>query len=405
MPDKEDKPSSQNTDDTTELEKRILDDITAYELEEFYLKVQVDLEDAMSGDGDFLHVLENVYSHTQKTEERDLEQFKQFGLDSVQKSEQIHLVTCFKDRSGLPLFEVCLTDKSNCQYSLSYILNTVKNYVRDKLGELIEVISLESQTIHFFAIDQEFLIAIVTSKDLLRDKIEPLVSQLMTTMQEHSEEGIGENSQFLKAISGIINSIQSSFIREQKIIKIILVGDGAVGKTSIRRQYLGEGFKNDYQMTIGADLASKESPVLYSGGRQIKFLIWDLAGQPRFENVRTAYYMSAMGALVVFDATRPESFQNIVSWMNEVWRNNGRGPVPMVILGNKTDLRQEGLPGVSDEKAQRFALTLSKIAKKHRGFNIYYLPTSAKTGFNINLAFELLGEAILDFFDAIKSKS
>ncbi len=405
MPDKEDKPSSQNTDDTTELEKRILDDITAYELEEFYLKVQVDLEDAMSGDGDFLHVLENVYSHTQKTEERDLEQFKQFGLDSVQKSEQIHLVTCFKDRSGLPLFEVCLTDKSNCQYSLSYILNTVKNYVRDKLGELIEVISLESQTIHFFAIDQEFLIAIVTSKDLLRDKIEPLVSQLMTTMQKYSEEGIGENSQFLKAISGIINSIQSSFIREQKIIKIILVGDGAVGKTSIRRQYLGEGFKNDYQMTIGADLASKESPVLYSGGRQIKFLIWDLAGQPRFENVRTAYYMSAMGALVVFDATRPESFQNIVSWMNEVWRNNGRGPVPMVILGNKTDLRQEGLPGVSDEKAQRFALTLSKIAKKHRGFNIYYLPTSAKTGFNINLAFELLGEAILDFFDAIKSKS
>ncbi len=157
-------------------------------------------------------------------------------------------------------------------------------------------------------------------------------------------------------------------------------------------------------MTIGADLATKESPVLYSGGKQIKYLIWDLAGQPRFENVRTAYYMSAMGALVVFDTTRPESFQNIVTWMNEVWRNNGRGPVPMVILGNKTDLRQEGLPSVSDEKAQRFALTLSKIAKKHRGFNIDYLPTSAKTGFNINLAFELLGEAILDFFASMKNK-
>jgi small GTP-binding protein len=404
MPEKEDNTYSQDTDDTTELEKRILDDLTAYELEEFYLKVQVDLEDAMSGDGDFLHILEDVYSRTQQTEEKDLEQFKQFGLDSKKKSDQIYLITCFKERSGLPLFEICLTDKSNCQYSLSYILNTVKNYVRVKLGELIEVISLESQTIHFFAIEQEFIIAIVTSKDLPRDKIDSLATQLVTTMHRYSEEEIGENSRFLEEIKGQIDSIQSSFIREHHILKIILIGDGAVGKTSIRRQYLGEGFKNDYQMTIGADLATKESPVLYSGGKQIKYLIWDLAGQPRFENVRTAYYMSAMGALVVFDATRPESFQNIVTWMNEVWRNNGRGPVPMVILGNKTDLRQEGLPSVSDEKAQRFALTLSKIAKKHRGFNIYYLPTSAKTGFNINLAFELLGEAILDFFASMKNK-
>jgi small GTP-binding protein len=402
MPDKEDKPSSQNNDDTTELEKRILDDLTAYELEEFYLKVQVDLENAMSGDGDFLHILEDVYSRTQQTEEKDLEQFKQFGLDSKKKSEQINLVTCFKQRSGLPLFEICLTDKSSCQHSLSYILNTVKNFVRDKMGELIEVISLESQTVHFFTINDEFIIAIVTSRDLLREKITTLIDQLVTIMQRYSEEEIDENPQFLEEISGLINTFQTSFIREHYTLKIILVGDGAVGKTSIRRQYLGEGFKNDYQMTIGADLAIKESPVLYSGGRQVKHLIWDLAGQPRFENVRTAYYMSAMGALVVFDATRPESFQSIVAWMNEVWRHNGRGPVPMVILGNKTDLRQEGLPSVSDEKAQRFALTLSQVAKKHRGFNIYYLPTSAKTGFNINLAFELLGEAILDFFATMK---
>jgi len=404
MPDNEDKSSSQDSDDTTELEQRILDDLTAYELEEFYLKVKVDLEDAISGDGDFLHILEDVYSHTQQTEEKELEQFKQFGLETKEKSEQIYLVTCFKERSGLPLFEICLTDKSSCQHSLSYILNTVKNYVRDNLGELIELISLESQTIHFFGIEQEFIIAIVTSRDLLREKIEHFATQLVTTMQTYTEEEIDENPQVLKEISGLIDTLQSSFIREHHTLKIILVGDGAVGKTSIRRQYLGEGFKNDYQMTIGADLAIKESPVLYSGGRQVKHLIWDLAGQPRFENVRTAYYMSAMGALVVFDTTRPESFQNIVAWMNEVWRHNGRGPVPVVILGNKTDLRQEGLPGVSDEKAQRFALTLSKIAKEHRGFNIYYLPTSAKTGFNINLAFELLGEAILDFFAALKNK-
>jgi small GTP-binding protein len=134
----------------------------------------------------------------------------------------------------------------------------------------------------------------------------------------------------------------------------------------------------------------------------VKYLIWDLAGQPRFEGVRKAYYMSAMGAIVVFDTTRVESFQNIVGWMNEFWKLNGRGPVPIIILGNKADLRDEGMMGVSDAKARKFALTLSRVAKEYRGFDIHYLPTSAKTGLNISLAFELLGEAVMDFFESTK---
>ena len=188
------------------------------------------------------------------------------------------------------------------------------------------------------------------------------------------------------------------------ILKLLLLGDGAVGKTSIRRRYLGEGFDREYQMTIGADLATKKSSILYTGGKQIKYVIWDLAGQPRFSAVRKAYYQFAIGALVVFDMTRPSSFQNIVAWMNELWRNNGRGPIPLIVLGNKADLCTEGAPCVPNEKALAFVNRLSQISEIHRGFKIHFLPTSAKTALNIELAFELLGEAIIDFMASTKTR-
>ncbi|MHA2108682.1 MAG: Rab family GTPase [Candidatus Hodarchaeales archaeon] len=403
MSDEDDKKSSpQDSEDyTSMLEKQIESDINAMEMEEFYLKVQVDLENALTDGGDFLHILEDVYSHSHPSEDEEQKKFEQFGLFRSQKTEEIVMVTCFKD-SGRPLFEICLSDKASCQTSLSFILNAMKNYVKHKLGELIEELSLESQTIHFFVIEEKYIFAIVTTKQIIRDRIGQLAVQIVTIMKRYSEESLRDSNDFTQEVLNYIASLQASFVKEHHTLKIILIGDGAVGKTSIRRQYLGEGFKNDYQMTIGADLASKESPVLYSGGRQVKYLIWDLAGQPRFEGVRKAYYMSAMGAIVVFDTTRVESFQNIVGWMNEFWKLNGRGPVPIIILGNKADLRDEGVMGVSDAKARKFARTLSHVAREYRGFDIHYLPTSAKTGLNINLAFELLGEAVMDFFESTK---
>ena len=71
------------------------------------------------------------------------------------------------------------------------------------------------------------------------------------------------------------------------LVKIVLAGDGAVGKTTLRRRYLGEGFQASYMMTIGADFAVKRVDI---GGKTITFQIWDLAGQPRFQMVRELYY-------------------------------------------------------------------------------------------------------------------
>ncbi|MFX0015547.1 MAG: Rab family GTPase [Promethearchaeota archaeon] len=379
---------------------RLFDKSKADEMEEFALKVKVDLEDAMSGRRDYLSILEEAYSQAEKTEKDYKEKFREFRLEA-KSTEDIYMVSCFTN-SGNPLFHYLLSKTINYQDSVSLILNTITHYTHN-LGELLEDLSLESQTFHFFIVEELFIVAIVTSKHVHRDKITSLSFQVCQILKQYPNKDIQSNQELRAAIDRAIESIKATLVQEHHTLKVILIGDGAVGKTSIRRRYLGEGFKIDYQMTIGADLAAKTSDLVYAGGKQIKYLIWDLAGQPRFSNVRKIYYMSAVGALVVFDMTRPESFQNIVKWMNELWRNNGRGPVPLIVLGNKVDLREVGMPCVSEKKVQAFVARLSHVSEQYRGFKIHYLPTSAKTGQNIEQAFELLGEAILDFLTSVKT--
>ncbi len=383
------------------LEDKVLDEARSDEMEEFYLKVRVNLEDAISGRRDYLSILEEAYSDAEKTDKDHIEDFRQFGLEA-RKTEDIYLISCFM-YSGVSIFDYPVLTTIDYQESLKFISNVIKNYAQYKLGELVEVLTLETQTIHFFVVEEIFIVSIVTSKHIPRDKISTLAIQIGQIIKQHTERDIQSNPELRADIDRAITSAKATLIQEQHTLKVILIGDGAVGKTSIRRQYLGEGFKVDYQMTIGADLAAKASDIVYAGGKQIKYLIWDLAGQPRFHSVRKIYYMSAVGALVVFDMTRPESFQNIVKWMNELWRNNGRGPVPLIVLGNKTDLCSVGMPCVSESKARAFVSRLSQISERYRGFKIYFLQTSAKTGKNIDKAFELLGEAIIDFLASVQS--
>lgn len=383
-------------------EAKVIDEAKSDEMEEFALKVKVNLEAALSGKSDYSSILDEAYSLAEKTEDDIKEEFRQFGLERV-KTEDIYLISCFQS-NGQPLFEYPLVDKINYQESLGFILNAVQNYVEYQLGELLEVLTLESQTIHFFVVENIFILSIVTSKYIPRDKVGTLAVQIGQILKSHPNKNLQTNPELLAAIDSALASTRATLIQEHHTLKVILIGDGAVGKTSIRRQYLGEGFRDDYQMTIGADLAAKTSDVIYSGGKIIKYLIWDLAGQPRFSNVRKAYYMSAFGGIVVFDMTRPESFQSIVSWMNELWRNNGRGPIPLIVLGNKADLCEIGMPCVSKTKAQAFVSRMSQISEQYRGFKIHFLITSAKTGHNIEQAFELLGEAVMDFFTSQKVK-
>ena len=129
-------------------------------------------------------------------------------------------------------------------------------------------------------------------------------------------------------------------------------------------------------MTIGAVFAVNEGVI---DGRAIKFQIWDLAGQTRFGAVRSVYYLGCLGALLLFDVTRRESFENLENWIKEIWNHNGKGVIPLVILGNKVDLRDQHPDSITDEMANRYCSKLTEQTKAN-GFEVRYLQTSAKTG-------------------------
>lgn len=178
-------------------------------------------------------------------------------------------------------------------------------------------------------------------------------------------------------------------------LKVVLVGDGGVGKTSIRRSYLGEGFDSKYQQTIGADFAIHETEIGYS---KVKFIIWDLAGQLNFHQVRKAFYKGCHGALIVCDVTNPTSFDNLRHWINELWKNNDLGPVPFLIVGNKYDLFKNQIHHVvPKERVDRVAKIINYETLSEYKFSTKSVITSAKTGEGVIKAFKQLAIQIISY--------
>ena len=173
-----------------------------------------------------------------------------------------------------------------------------------------------------------------------------------------------------------------------------LLGDGNVGKTSIRNQYMGKGFNGDYLPTLGADFASFEVQI---GEKSIRWQIWDLAGQPAFGQIRSFYYKHSKAALLIFDLTKSSSLTNLENWMKEIAINVGTPKVHVNIVGNKSDLKDEN----SVTTATARAFISEKILPVYQDITgpIYYYETSAKTGENVKDAFISLGKSVLKFME------
>jgi small GTP-binding protein len=116
--------------------------------------------------------------------------------------------------------------------------------------------------------------------------------------------------------------------------KLVIIGDPMVGKTSIITRFIDKTFEHEYLQTIGTQLNCSEIIV---GDVLIRLIIWDLAGQPRFESVRKLYFLGSDAVIVVFDLTRPETFDNLEGWLH-AFRQAVPDQVPSILIGNKVDL-------------------------------------------------------------------
>jgi small GTP-binding protein len=166
-------------------------------------------------------------------------------------------------------------------------------------------------------------------------------------------------------------------------VKTVIVGESGVGKTSILSRFVRDVFEETGQPTLGVEFMSR---VIQTNTRKIELQLWDTAGQEIFRSVTKGYYRGAIGAFIVYDMTRTNTFQNLEEWVNNV-RSTAIPDVVCVLIGNKSDL-------ADDREVPREAGL--KFAEAH---NLLFFETSAKTGANIEEAMLACLEGIEKLID------
>ncbi|KAG4088876.1 hypothetical protein H8356DRAFT_1280615 [Neocallimastix lanati (nom. inval.)] len=147
------------------------------------------------------------------------------------------------------------------------------------------------------------------------------------------------------------------------ILKVVIIGDGGVGKTSIRVQYIHRRFTSNYKATIGADFITKD--VQLEDGKKVSMQIWDTAGQERFQSLGIAYYRGADACIIVFDVTNPDSFNHVLKWEHEfIDKADLKDPstYPFVLIGNKIDNENDRM--ISKSQGKRMAIKMREQSIK-----------------------------------------
>ncbi|MGY5878917.1 MAG: GTP-binding protein [Candidatus Thorarchaeota archaeon] len=173
----------------------------------------------------------------------------------------------------------------------------------------------------------------------------------------------------------------SSKLRGTLTFKAVLIGDAAVGKTSVRRKYLGKGFISSHIATIGVDFAQK---LVRVDDQPVQLVIWDLAGQDGYGRVRKHYYQGCSALILVYDITNRDSFANAPHWLAESYKHTEEMP-PIALLANKVDLRTTA--NVPDLITIEEGADFAKLLSEKFSVPTIFFETSAKNGENIQKSF------------------
>uniref|UniRef100_A0A1A8FJ00 RAB6C, member RAS oncogene family n=1 Tax=Nothobranchius korthausae TaxID=1143690 RepID=A0A1A8FJ00_9TELE len=170
--------------------------------------------------------------------------------------------------------------------------------------------------------------------------------------------------------------------------KLVFLGEQSVGKTSLITRFMYDSFDNTYQATIGIDFLSK---TMYLEDRTIRLQLWDTAGQERFRSLIPSYIRDSAAAVVVYDITNVNSFQQTTKWIDDVRTERGTDVIIMLV-GNKTDL------------ADKRQITTEEGEQRAKEMNVLFVETSAKTGYNVKQLFRRVAAA-LPGMDTTQDKS
>lgn len=169
--------------------------------------------------------------------------------------------------------------------------------------------------------------------------------------------------------------------KDQYVFKICVLGPPGAGKTSLIDRYCERRFSTDYKPTLGASIIAKD--IAYDNV-EVRLVLWDIAGQEKYTQVRSMYLNGAQGAILVYDITRRPTFEEIKNnWISD-FRQYAQKGAKYILIGNKLDLFEKR--NVSTEDGQALAKELNTDI---------FLETSARTGENVLKAFESLVKDII----------
>lgn len=162
----------------------------------------------------------------------------------------------------------------------------------------------------------------------------------------------------------------------KKTVKIIVSGDGGVGKTSFLNRLINDTFDENRELTKGVDFYSKN---IYINGNEYNFIMWDFAGQTQFKTLLSDFVEGSLAAFILFDLTRINTIENVHDWIVKL---ESLGYIPIILIGTKIDL-------ITPYQYQTIDNFISEIKQEYENI-IAYIKISSKTGENIQNAFEIL---------------
>ena len=303
------------------------------------------------------------------------------------------------DREG---FIIAGQKKANTDMELVSVLTALINPLLERIREEFAFkkfgsasFDTENNRLLFISIDENITLSVVLDTLASVDKISPYAYFLAEKTAQIIFANEGDSIQVNIPNFEIETNTSESTSRIKDQIyqlrldsggiykfKFIIVGDKAVGKSSIVRRFVENKFSLDYRSTLGLNVLS-HSIRFY--GNEVYFSLWDLGGQEYFKRFRKTYYIGAQAAFIVFDVCKKETFANVKVWYKELKDFLHKKNIPIVIVGNKIDLSDQRKIQYKDGMA-----LVDELTRENTDSDFSYIETSALTGENIKDSFSLI---------------